>query len=46
MHAQQKINHLLFVDDLRPYAPNKETAEKQLQVITKFNNDIGMTLWC
>ena len=38
-----KINHLLFVDDLKTYAPNKETAEKQLQVITKFTNDIGMT---
>ena len=24
------INHLLFVDDLKTYAPNKETAEKQL----------------
>ena len=38
-----KINHLLFVNDLKTYAPNKETAEKQLQVITKFTNDIGMT---
>ena len=38
-----KINHLMFVDDLKTYAPNKETAEKQLQVITKFTNDIGMT---
>ena len=36
-----KINHLLFVDDLKTYAPNKETAEKQFQVITKFTNDIG-----
>ena len=38
-----KLNHLLFVDDLKTYAPNKETAEKQLQVITKFTYDIGMT---
>ena len=38
-----KIKHLLFVDDLKTYAPNKETGEKQLQVISKFTNDIGMT---
>ena len=38
-----KNNHLLFVDDPKTYDPNKETAEKQLQVITKFTNDIGMT---
>ena len=38
-----KINHLLFVDDLKTYAPNKETALKQLQLITTFTNDIGMT---
>ena len=33
-----KINHLLFVDDLKTYAPNKETTDKQLQVIT---NTVG-----
>ena len=33
----------MFVDDLKTYAPNKETAEKQLQVVTKFTNEIGMT---
>ena len=38
-----KINHLLLVDDLKTYVPNKETAEKQLQVIMEFTNDIGMT---
>ena len=38
-----KIKDLQFVDDLKTYASNKETAEKQLQVITKFTNDIGMT---
>ena len=32
----------MFVDDLKTYAPNKETAEKQLQIVTKFTNDIGM----
>ena len=43
MHAQQKLTTYMFVDDLKTYAPNKETAGKQLQVITKFTNDIGMT---
>ena len=38
-----KGNHRLFVDDLKTYAPNKETAEKLLQVFAKFTNDIGMT---
>ena len=38
-----KLTNLLFVDDLKTYAPNKETATKQLEVITKFSQDIGMT---
>ena len=37
-----KITHLLFVDDLKTYAKNKSDALKQLNVITKFTNDIGM----
>ena len=37
-----KITNLLFVDDLKTYAPNKETAIHQLEVITKFSQDIGM----
>ena len=31
-----------FVDDLKTYAPNKESAIHQLEVITKFSQDIGM----
>ena len=38
-----KINHLLFVDDLKTYATNREMAEEQLEIITQFTNDIGMT---
>ena len=37
-----KLTHLLFVDDLKTYANNKETALKQLEIITTFTNDIGM----
>ena len=37
-----KITHLLFVDDLKTYAQNKETGIKQLEVITEFSRNIGM----
>ena len=37
-----KITHLLFVDDLKTYASNRNEAMKQLQVITEFTRDIGM----
>ena len=37
-----KITNLLFVDDLKTYAKNKSDALEQLNVITKFTNDIGM----
>ena len=43
MNAQHKLTTYMFVDDLKPYALNKETAEKQLQVMTKLTNDIDMT---
>ena len=34
-----KLSHLIFVDNLKTYANNKETALKQLET---FTNDIGM----
>ena len=37
-----KINHLLFVDDLKTYAPNIAIAKEQLKLISQFTNDIGM----
>ena len=37
-----KINHLLFVDDLKTYAPNIAIAKEQLKLILQFTNDIGM----
>ena len=37
-----KLTHLLFVDDLKTFAPNKETAIEQLEVITEFSQNIGM----
>ena len=37
-----KLNHLLFVDDLKTYAMNRADAKKQLSLITQFSDDIGM----
>ena len=37
-----KINHLLFVDDLKAYAPNIAIAKEQSKLISQFTNDIGM----
>ena len=37
-----KINHLLFIDDLKTYAPNIAIAKEQLKLISQFTNDIGM----
>ena len=37
-----KITNLLFVDDLKTYSSNKDSAMKQLELITGFTNDIGM----
>ena len=41
-----KINHLLFVDDLKSYAPNIAIAKEQLKLISQFTNDIGMRQMC
>ena len=37
-----KLTNLVFVDDLKTYAHNKETAMHQLDIITRFSQDIGM----
>ena len=37
-----KITNLLFVDDLKTYSGSKDTALRQLEIITEFTNDIGM----
>lgn len=42
-NMKDKLTHLLFVDDLKTFAKNKEKAETQLEIITSFTNDIGMT---
>ncbi|GAB1605922.1 hypothetical protein Ahia01_000874600 [Argonauta hians] len=36
------ISHLFYVDDLKLYAPDLDKIRKQLDLITKFSEDIGM----
>ncbi len=36
------INHLLFMDDLKLYARNKEELDKLLNVVKRFSDDIRM----
>ena len=38
-----KLNHLLFADDLKTYAPNKETAEKQQRNSFKSSRNLPTT---
>ena len=37
------LSHLVFVDDLETFARNLPDALKQLDIITTFSNDIGMS---
>ena len=38
----QKVNHLLFMDDLKLYASNEKSLESLIQVVRVFSNVIGM----
>ena len=38
----KKINHLLFMDDLKLYGGNREEVEGLVGVVKKFSDDIGM----
>ena len=40
--AKQKINHLLFMDDLKLFADSDSNLNKLLNIVHKFSNDIGM----
>ena len=39
---KEKINHLLFMDDLKLYAKNKKGLESLVQTVQIFSDDIGM----
>ena len=38
----QKVNHLLFIDDLKLYASNEKSLKSLIQLVRVFSNDIGM----
>ena len=37
-----KINHLLFMDDLKLYSPNEKGFDSLVQTVRVFSEDIGM----
>ena len=38
----QKVNHLLFMDDLKLYASNEKSLEALIETVHVFSNGIGM----
>ena len=38
-----KLTHLFFVDDLKLFGKNQNDVKQQLDIITEFSHDIGMT---
>ena len=39
---KEKINHLLYMDDLKLYAKNEKELDSLVQTVRVFSNDIGM----
>ena len=39
---KEKINHLLFMDDLKVFAKNEKDLESLIQTVRIFSEDIGM----
>ena len=40
--SKEKINHLLFRDDLKLYSRNEKALESLVQTVSVFSEDIGM----
>ena len=40
--SKEKINHLLFMDDLKLYSPNEKGLDSLVQTVRVFSEDIGM----
>ena len=40
--SKKKINHLLYMDDLKLYAKNEKELDSLVQTVRVFSNDIGM----
>ena len=42
--SKEKINHLLFMDDLKVYSQSDKRLDSLVQTVCAFNEDIGMEL--
>ena len=42
---RQKVNHLLFLDDLKLYASNAKSLESLIQTVHVFSNEIRDGIW-
>ena len=40
--SKEKINHLLYMDDLKLYAKNEKELDSLVQTVRVFSNGIGM----
>ena len=40
--SKEKINHLLFMDDLKLYSQNEKGLDSLVQTVRVFSEDIGM----
>ena len=41
-HKKKKINHLMYMDDIKIFAKNQRELETLIQTIRKYTQDIGM----
>ena len=39
---QEKINHLMYIDDIKLFAKNEKELETLIQTVRIYNQDIGM----
>ena len=40
--SQEKINHLMYIDDIKHFAKNKKELESLIQTVRIYSQDIGM----
>ena len=41
--SQEKINHLMYMDDVKPFAKNEKEVETLIQIVRIYSQDIGMS---
>ena len=41
-NSQEKINHLMYMDDIKMFAKNEKELETLVQTIRIYSQDIGM----